>query len=214
MSVSRARAGTGVLIKLGDDTNQTVRVAAAAASAATTITVDPLAKPIANGKVLTFTGGKTATLTAAAAAGATTLTVSALAAALNVGDTANILDNFNTIAEVTDVTPPDQTTQTFETTHHSSPGNRMEFGVGMTDPGEMTFTVNWIPSDPTQNGTTGLRKVQRDRRLRNFQIVYPFDPPLVESFAGLVTTIGRTVPIGDRMTAQFTVRISGDTAEI
>ena len=69
-----------------DDKVATIVVNGNSAINATSVTVWPLAMPLANGTVLDFGGGKTARLTAAAAVGAVTLTVANLAAALVPGD--------------------------------------------------------------------------------------------------------------------------------
>jgi hypothetical protein len=66
-----------------------VECAATAAAAATSIPVLPLAAGLANGTVLTFSNGATATLSGAAAAGARTLTVTALAAQITAGSYAS-----------------------------------------------------------------------------------------------------------------------------
>jgi hypothetical protein len=58
-------------------------------AAATSIPVLPLAAGLANGTVLTFSNGATATLSGAAAAGARTLTVTALAAQITAGSYAS-----------------------------------------------------------------------------------------------------------------------------
>lgn len=209
-AASRAQAGTGVLFKMGDG-GVTVTVAApGAATGALALPVAALSGPIPNSTVLTFVSGRTATLSAAAAAGATSLTVTALAAAIATGDVANnVNEAFATVAEMTDITPPNQQTDTFETTHHLSPGRVKEFGTGMIDPGDMSITLNWLPTDPTQNGTTGLEAARQDGKIRNFQVIYPFTPIVTDTFKGLVTGIQPATPIGDRMTAQVSIKVSG-----
>lgn len=84
----------GTSITLQIDSTFVVTATAAAAAGAVSITVAPLADPIAAGTVLTFTGGKTATLSAAAAAGATTISVTALATALVGTETATTAGPF------------------------------------------------------------------------------------------------------------------------
>jgi hypothetical protein len=73
-----------------NDGKQQVVVAADAASSATTIWVEPLAGPIANGTVVVFSNGISATLTAGATAGQRTLTVSAISGAIAAGHTADV----------------------------------------------------------------------------------------------------------------------------
>lgn len=62
-----------------------VRVVADAASSATTLWVEPLEGPLANGTTIQMTNGVTVTLSAAASAGARSLTVSALSGSIAAG---------------------------------------------------------------------------------------------------------------------------------
>ncbi len=219
MSASQAgaRSGYGTRFQMGDGAPTfTVTIAATPTGGvapnvgATTLNVNALPGPLPNGSILIFGVGKFAELTAAAATGATTLSVKPLVAALAVGDDAIGGKNFATVGEMTDFTPPAPTTGTFETTHYLSPGGFAQFGVGMTDPGEANVTFNWLPRDPTQDGVSGLLKAFKDRKLRDFRIVYPFEPLVIDEFAGIVTTYPKTAPIGDRMTGSCTIKISGD----
>lgn len=211
-SMARARSGFGTRFQMGDGlpTAPVVVATGGAALNATTIPVTATTVALPSGTVLIFGIGKSAELTAAAASGAASLTVKPLAAALIAGDTAQGGENFATIAEVNDITPPAPTTSTFETTHYLSPNGNMQFAGGLTDPGDMSVTVNWLPTDPTQDNLTGLYKAFRDKQLRNFRIIYPFTPAVIDTFAGLVTTYPVTTPINDRMSAAITIKCSGD----
>ncbi len=71
------------------DGRHIVTCGAQAAASATTIVVEPLAAPIANSTVLTFSNGASATLSAVAAAGDRSLTVTALAAIITAGSRAD-----------------------------------------------------------------------------------------------------------------------------
>jgi hypothetical protein len=75
---------TSNLLVLNDGRVQVV-MAGAASTSATTLIIEKLSAPLANGTALVFSNGVTATLTAAAAVGARTLTVSAIAAGIAVG---------------------------------------------------------------------------------------------------------------------------------
>lgn len=211
-SMARARSGFGTRFQMGDGlpTAPVVVATGGAAIGATTVPVTATTVALASGTILIFGIGKSAELTAAAIVGAASLVVKPLAAALIAGDTALGGENFATIAEVSDITPPSPTTSTFETTHHLSPGGVMQFAGGLTDSGDMSITFNWLPGDPTQDGVTGLRKAFKDKVLRNFRVIYPFSPAVVDSFAGLVTTSPVVTPINDRMTSSVTVKCSGD----
>lgn len=71
------------------DGHQIVTCAAAAATSATSVAVERLRGPIANGATLVFSNGASATLSAQANAGDRLLTVSALAAAITAGSRAD-----------------------------------------------------------------------------------------------------------------------------
>src|SRR3546814_16762492 len=46
----------------------------------------------------------------------------------------------------------------------------LEFIPGLKTADEWTATIQWEPSDPSQNGTTGLRGQMEDRELRTFRM--------------------------------------------
>ncbi len=212
-SMARARSGFGTRFQMGDGATSAPVVVGTggAAIGATTVPVTATTVALASGTILIFGVGKSAELTAAAIVGAASLIVKPLAAALIAGDTAQGGENFATIAEVSDITPPAPTTSTFETTHYLSPNGNMQFASGLTDPGDMSISFNWLPTDATQDNLTGLFKAFRDKQLRNFRIIYPLTPTVVDAFAGLVTTYPVTTPMNDRMSASVTIKVSGDT---
>lgn len=72
------------------DGKQQVIAAANASSSATTLFVEPLIGPIANGVTFTMSNGVLVTLTAGAVAGARSLTVSALPGAITAGHSADV----------------------------------------------------------------------------------------------------------------------------
>ena len=211
-SMAKARSGFGTRFQMGDGlpTANVVVATGGAALNATTIPVTATTVALPSGTVLIFGIGKSAELTAAAIVGAASLIVKPLAAALIAGDTAQGGENFATIAEVNNITPPAATTSTFETTHYLSPGGVMQFAGGLTDSGDTSITFNWIPSDPTQDGVTGLRRAFKDKLLRNFRLVYPTSPSVVDAFAGLVTNSPVVTPMNDRMSSSCTIKVSGD----
>jgi len=184
--------------------------AGGAALAATSVPVAALPGALPIGSLLLFGVGKVAELTAPAASGALTITVKSLAAALVAGDIAEGGKVYATIAQYTDMTPPNPSRSTFDTTHYLSPGGYMEFGSGLVDPGTSSVTYNWLPRDPTQDGATGLLKAFADGLPRDFRIVWnQFSPPVVYQFNALVTSQPITAPINDRMTGSAELKING-----
>jgi hypothetical protein len=47
--------------------------------------------------------------------------------------------------EVNDITPPSNTVDLVEATHMQSPNGDKEFILGLNDPGECSFTLNFVP---------------------------------------------------------------------
>lgn len=119
-------------------------------------------------------------------------------------------ENFTTIAELQDVDGPELSKDPVEATHQESPNRWREFISGMKDGGEVTFDVNHLPDDPTQDATTGLVADLDSDDARNFRVVFP--PPSSKAwvFPGIVTQFGPTGPVADRQTASITIKVSGE----
>ena len=137
-----------------------------------------------------------------------TLARSGFGTLLKMGDGGGT-ETFTTIAEVTNVTTPSFSRDTIDATHHTSPGGVREFVGSLIDPGEVTVDMNWIPSDPTQDQTTGLLKAALDGVARNYQLVIPSSPAVTWAFKGIVTGFSGSTPMDDKMTASVTMKVSG-----
>lgn len=120
-------------------------------------------------------------------------------------------ETFTTIAEVKDVTGPGMEADTIESTNHSSPNGWKEYLAGMLDAGEVTFSVNFIPSDATQDDATGLIFVMKQRLKRNFQLLWPGPGAnRLCAFPALVTGFEPTAPVDDALTADITLKVTGE----
>jgi len=76
---------------------------------------------------------------------------------------------FATIANATNLSAGGVSVNMVDATHLDSPDFYAEFLPGLKTADEWTFTLQWDPSDPTQNGTTGLRKQLEDRTIATFR---------------------------------------------
>lgn len=115
--------------------------------------------------------------------------------------------NFNTIAEVIKIAGPTAKVDMKDATNMSSPLQTKEIIAGLEDPGQISFEINWVPSDPQQNG---LLVDKTAKTLRNWKILFP--PTFSKtswSFAGYVSGFNTTFPVDDRITAAVTIDISG-----
>lgn len=86
------------------------------------------------------------------------------------GDGGTPTETFATIANCTNLSAGGVSLNMVDATHLDSPDFYAEFLPGLKTADEWTFTLQWDPSDPTQNGTTGLRKQLEDREIRTFRV--------------------------------------------
>jgi predicted secreted protein len=118
-------------------------------------------------------------------------------------------ESFTTITEVTDIGGPSLEMNTIEMTSHDSVDGWAEFVGGILDAGEVTFSINYIPTDSTHDAGTGLIKDMADRTVRNFQLVFPDGSSTTWSFSALVTNFEPGEPVDDKLSADVTLKISG-----
>lgn len=112
---------------------------------------------------------------------------------------------FITIAELSDITPPPLMRNPIETTTHN--GIEEQFTVGIRRKGELTFSVFWLPTDPTHDHLTGLQQAWEDGSRDIWRVTYPDGRQWL--FSGYVTNIGPAAPVDDALTADITVRPTG-----
>lgn len=118
--------------------------------------------------------------------------------------TASTGTTFTQIGEVIEINPGEESADRVEATHMVSPNRQREFIAGLIDPGEASFTINWIPNNATDTFLRGLRDSGDSRTHR---IVFPNN--IKVEFSGQIMSISKSVPLDDRMTATITVARSG-----
>ena len=122
---------------------------------------------------------------------------------------------FNSVGEVTDITPPSISKDTIETTHHNSGGIRTYVG-GLVDFGEMSVTVNLDPDkDDASNkkhiALRDLAETPNDDPVANttkFKIIY--SDSSADVFRGVVTSFETSAPIDGVLSATITIKVTGD----
>lgn len=127
---------------------------------------------------------------------------------LQMGDGA-ATEVFATIAEVRDITPPAVQAATEEVTHHTSPGAFLERIATLLSLGDVTFMVNWLPSDPTHDGTEGLLSKVLNRERTNFKMVFPDADSTTWGFAGFVTQFTPSGAVSGVLTGDITIQPTG-----
>lgn len=136
----------------------------------------------------------------------TTSATPAYGTLLKIGDGATP-ETFATIAEVGDMEIPEIELNTEDATSHDSGGWEESIGTTLNG-GEPSFEINWIPSHPTHDDTTGLLYSILHRQRRNFQLVLP-DGVNGFAFAALVTGFKPKQPVAGKLSAEIKLKISG-----
>lgn len=108
------------------------------------------------------------------------------------------------VAEVTDITPPSDSVDVVDVTHMQSPNRTREFILGLNDPGEASFTINFIPGG---DGDAAIQALRGSGEVVPLRIIYPND--FAWTFEGLLTGYTPTVPTDDKMTAEVTFKVTG-----
>lgn len=130
---------------------------------------------------------------------------------LKVSDMDATSPTFTTVAEVTNISGPSLSRETFDLTSHSSTGGYREFGIGLIDAGEVTLDINYVPSNATHDNSTGLLSLisQSSNDSTDFELVFPDTDETTWSFSGFVTAFSPTAPVGDLLGASVTVKVTG-----
>jgi len=127
---------------------------------------------------------------------------------LKLGDGATS-ESFTAIAEVKDITPPQMSKDSIEVTSQDSSNGWREFIPGWKDAGEVSFEGNWLPTNATHDGATGVLSVFEDDDNHNWQIVLPTAIGLTIAFTGHVTNFEPDLPLEDAGAISITIKVSG-----
>ncbi|KKL29023.1 hypothetical protein LCGC14_2369280 [marine sediment metagenome] len=128
-----------------------------------------------------------------------TIAIDAHGTLLKLGDGGGGSEVFTTVAEVTDISGPSMTLDPIDVTSHDSTAAYREFIGGLLDAGEVTLTINYVPTAGTHDATTGLIADMVARVVRNFQLVFPDSGTTTWSFAALITAFEPAEPIDDKL---------------
>jgi hypothetical protein len=116
---------------------------------------------------------------------------------------------FTAIANLGDVDGPSLSRDTIETTSHGSPNKYRTFIPGLRDGGEVTFACDFDPSLGTHDELTGMVSQFNDDVNHNFRLLYPQSALEGWAFTGCLTKIGPKNPVGDKISSDVTIKISG-----
>jgi hypothetical protein len=218
--MTKAIRSRGTLLQMGDG-----GVAGAPISITSTQAGDPYTVVLAphhglkTGAPITIAGVTGAGATAingdrsvALVLSADTFAVQVATTGAGTGGTATpVAESFTTLAEVGDIKGPELARDQEDVTTHDSPGGFDEFIATTKQSGEVSFSIHWVPSDPTHDNVHGLYAAYDDGATRNWRIVmtdYETDPSYL-AFAGFVDGLSPAMPVKGSLTADVKIKVVG-----
>lgn len=112
--------------------------------------------------------------------------------------------SFTDLGEVFNITPPSDTTDVVDVTHMASPNRTREFILGLNDPGECSFEMNFVPGSPSDDM---IQLVKAAGTVVSCRVTFPNAATWI--FDGLLTGYAPAVPNEDKMTATVTFKVTG-----
>ncbi len=125
-----------------------------------------------------------------------------------VGDAATP-EVFTTVAEVTDLDGPSFARDSIEVTNLDSTTGWREHIPGWREGDSITVSANWLPTNTTHDGTTGMYSHFTDNVNHNYQIVLPTAIGLTIALTGHITGFPISLPIDEQAQVDFEIKISG-----
>jgi hypothetical protein len=121
-------------------------------------------------------------------------------------------DVLQALDEVTTITPPSSTSDQIDVTHMQSPNRRREFISGLTDGGEFSCEMNFIPGSTTDDLLFAILNSPVGASRRRF-LRLSFPNGVTWFFAGELTGYEIAAPFDDKMTATATFKVTGDLTQ-
>jgi hypothetical protein len=111
------------------------------------------------------------------------------------------------LEEMTEINPPSENTDIVDATHMESPDSTREYTTGLTDPGSMSGTMNFIPGGTNDDLIRLARSNERSTRQPTaFQI--RFTNGTTYDFDGYIESFEPSAAVADKMEASFGVKVS------
>ena len=112
--------------------------------------------------------------------------------------------NWVDIAEINSITGPGKTRDTIDVTSLDSTGGYREFIGGFRDGGTVSLPMNF-----TRDTYDLMNTDFESDDLQNYEILLPDDEGTSFEFEALVTELGLAIPADDKVTADVSLKISG-----
>ena len=112
---------------------------------------------------------------------------------------------WSSVAEVTDITPPNPSRDMIDLSHENGPDEWKESMPGLKSPGEMTIEFNFVPGGDVYDD---LMLELDDRTIRQRRLVFPNGAIL--GFSAFLASLESTAPLDEQMKAVAKFQLSGE----
>jgi hypothetical protein len=112
------------------------------------------------------------------------------------------------VGSIQDATPPAISKDTYETTHHGTPGGHKTFAGSLVDFGEASIVIQYDP-DNAAHLALRTRAATANETAQMYQFTYADTGATVESFTAVCTGFESATPIDNKITATITFKLSG-----
>ena len=117
--------------------------------------------------------------------------------------------NYTAIAEVTTINGYKLKADMKDVTSHGSASAYHEMIPTLKSAGTVTFTINYVPTAATHKNAAGGLIYAFDQKLkRSFQLNFP-DATTVWACQGFVSDFAPKEPVGDQLSADVTITLTG-----
>lgn len=134
--------------------------------------------------------------------------VSAFGTQLKIGDGAGS-ESFATIAELRTISGPSLNAETIDVTVHNTSTPFRRYISGLLDGGDVTFDLNFIPTEATHGYSSGVLADMLARARRNFQIVFPDTGTTTWLLPTIITGFEVSSDPADVLQASCTLKVAG-----
>ena len=116
---------------------------------------------------------------------------------------------FSDVAQIVSLNPPQYTADAIDATHSHSPNAHREFIAGLIDAGEVSGEIHFVPTTSAPFVGSDMLTDMKARVLRSYRIVFPGEEVQV-TFGAIVTAFQPQAPFDGKMTASYSMKISGE----
>lgn len=113
------------------------------------------------------------------------------------------------IAEVRSINGLSLSVKKVDVTSHSSSEPWSEAQATLLDAGDLSFEINYIPSNPTHNNTSGLLSFLTSRATKAWTLTFPDSGASSWGFDGFISKFEMQAPVDNVLTAKITITATG-----